>query len=368
MTADVFFWNLRASGKMPFNLRIKKLLKSVHAHHALEDGPLTAIKIHFGEQGTTGFISPLWASPVVDYVRKAGCKPFLTDTNTLYMGQRGEAASHALQAAAHGFDPNLLGAPVIIADGLKSNNERKIPCPGRHFEHAYIAGDILDADGIVNLSHFKGHGLTGFGGALKNIGMGCATRQGKMQQHCGTGPKVKEELCKACGACVEVCAPGALSLQEDVIRLDRDKCVGCASCMRVCPTGALQIDFSIELKNFMEKLAEYTAAVLLPRKNKVLHVNYVFNVSPGCDCPGFNDAPICPDIGVLASFDPVALDQCCVDMVNNAVPAHPSSLPADIRPGEDKFGAANKDTDGEYLLQCAQELGLGTRDYKVINV
>ncbi|MFP4168789.1 MAG: DUF362 domain-containing protein [Desulfonatronovibrionaceae bacterium] len=368
MAASVYFWDLRASAKMPFNLRIKKLLKTAGAHKSLQEGPLVAVKIHFGEQGTTGFVSPLWVSPVLDYLRKSGSKPFLTDTNTLYMGQRGEAVSHALQAAAHGFDPNLLGAPVIIADGLKSNNERPVPCPGKHFEYAYIAGDILDADGIVNLSHFKGHALTGFGGALKNIGMGCATRRGKMQQHCGTGPKVKAEHCEACGVCLEVCAPGALSLDGDGIQLDREKCVGCASCIRVCPTGALQIDFSTELKGFMEKVAEYAAAALLPRENRVLHVNYVFNVSPGCDCPGFNDAPICPDLGVLASFDPVALDQCCLDLVNQALPVYPSALPKDIRPGEDKFKAANKDTDGEHLLEHARKLGLGTREYTLSRI
>lgn len=368
LSANVFFWNLRASRKMPFNLRIKRLLKEAGASEALEDGPLIAVKIHFGERGTTGFISPLWVAPVLDYLRKSGCRPFLTDTNTLYMGQRGEAVSHALQAAAHGFDPNLLGTPVIIADGLKSSNERAVFCPGRHFDQAYIAGDILDADGLVNLSHFKGHALTGFGGALKNIGMGCATRQGKMQQHCGTGPKVKEDHCKACGACVEVCAPGALFLEDDVIRLNREKCVGCASCIRVCPTGALQIDFGTEVKGFMEKVAEYSAAVLLPRRGKVLHVNYILNVSPGCDCPGFNDASICPDLGVLASFDPVALDQCSADMVNEAVPVYPSALPEGIIPGQDKFQAVNKDVNGHYLLEHAQKLGVGNREYRLITL
>ncbi len=368
MSASVYFWNLRASHKAPFNLRIKRLLKNAGASEGLEEGALTAVKIHFGEQGTTGFISPLWIAPVLEYLRKSGVKPFLTDTNTLYMGQRGEAVSHALQAANHGFDPKLLGAPVSIADGLKSNHERTVPCPGKHFDRAYIAGDILDADCLVNLSHFKGHVLTGFGGALKNIGMGCATRQGKMQQHCGTGPKVKEENCEACGACLEVCAPGALSLDGGVINLDKDKCVGCSSCIRVCPTGALQVDFEIEFKDFVEKVADYAAAVLFPREEKVLHVNYVLNVSPGCDCPGFNDAPICPDIGVLASFDPVALDQCCLDLVNEALPLHPSDLPEGIQPGEDKFEASNKGTYGQHMLEYAQDLGLGTREYQLSRV
>ena len=212
MAEPVYFWNLRASRKAPYEAKVKRLLKLAGLGAELRSGDLAAIKLHFGEGGGTGHVRPLQLAPILAFVRKCGAKPFLTDTNTLYVGQRGESVSHGLQAAAHGYDPNVLGAPVIIADGLKSGNERAIPCPGRHFEFAYLGGDIVDADMMVTISHFKGHDLAGFGGAIKNVGMGCATRKGKMQQHCGLGPNIHPEHCTGCGNCVEVCSHGALTL------------------------------------------------------------------------------------------------------------------------------------------------------------
>jgi len=254
------------------------------------------------------------------FIRKCGAKPFLTDTNTLYVGQRGESVSHSLQAAAHGYDPNVLGAPVIIADGLKSGNERAVPCPGRHFEFAYLGGDIVDADMMVTVSHFKGHDLAGFGGAIKNVGMGCATRKGKMQQHCGLGPAIHPEHCTGCGQCVAVCSHGALTLDlNSKISIDRNKCAGCAACFLVCRSGGLEVDWRVDVNTFLERMAEYAAATLLTRSRRTLHLSFIQQVSPGCDCTGFSDAPICPDLGLLASWNPVALDQACLDMVNQAL-------------------------------------------------
>ncbi len=366
--SKVFFWNLRASRKMPFDLRIKKLLKKLELGAMLDPGMLTAVKIHFGEGGTTGFISPLWIKPIVEFVKKAGARPFLTDTNTLYIGNRGEAVSHHLQAAIHGFDPNILGAPVIIADGLKSRNERKINYQGKTLREFYLAGDIVDCDFLVNVSHFKGHELAGFGGALKNLAMGCATRQGKMHQHCGLGPKVDLKNCRGCGMCVEICAPGALVLDDGKVKLDLEKCVGCASCFLSCKTGCLQINWTTEIKEFLERMTEYAGAVLNLKKKLCVHINYVFNVTPDCDCPGFSDAPVCPDIGVLASTDPVAIDQACLDLVDRAQPLFPSKLPGHAKAGDDKFGLIHPGTSGRYCLEYSARLGLGSREYELVNV
>ncbi|WP_028575222.1 DUF362 domain-containing protein [Desulfonatronovibrio hydrogenovorans] len=366
--SKVYFWNLRASRKMPYDLRLKKLLKKLELGAMLEPGMLTAIKVHFGEGGTTGFVSPLWIKPVVEFIKKAGARPFLTDTNTLYIGNRGEAVSHHMQAVAHGFDPAVLGAPVIIADGLKSSNERRTDYNGKKLKEFYLAGDIVDSDFLVNVSHFKGHELAGFGGALKNLAMGCATRQGKMHQHCGLGPKVEEKHCQACGACVEVCAPKALTLENNVLGLDLEKCVGCASCFLVCKTGALQINWQTDVRDFLERMMEYAAAVLSLKRGLAVHINFIFNVTPDCDCPGFSDAPVCADIGVLASQDPVALDQACLDLVNEAQPLFPSKLPQETRPGDDKFGLIHPRTDGGYALEYAEELGLGTRHYELVMI
>ena len=366
--SKVYFWNLRASRRMTYEQRLKKLLKSLDLGARLEPGMLTAVKVHFGEGGTTGFVSPLWLKPIVDFIRKTGARPFLTDTNTLYVGNRGEAVSHHLQAAVHGFDPNVLGAPVIIADGLKSSNQRLINYPGRQLKEFYLAGDIVDCDFLVNVSHFKGHELSGFGGALKNLAMGCATRQGKMHQHCGLGPKVNQEHCKGCSMCVQVCAPGALSLEDETARLDPEKCVGCAACFLACRSGALNINWETEVNAFMERMTEYAAAVLSLKKEKSAHISFIFNVTPDCDCPGFSDAPVCPDLGVLVSDDPVALDKACLDLVNSAQPLYPSALPEGVQPGEDKFRAAHPRTNGEHALEYARELGLGELEYELINI
>ncbi len=366
--SKVFFWNLRASRKMPFDARLKKLLKKLELGRLLEPGMLTAVKVHFGEGGTTGFVSPLWIKPIIDFIRKTGARPFLTDTNTLYIGNRGEAVSHHLQAAAHGFDPAVLGAPVIIADGLKSANERKISFKGKALQEFYLAGDIVDSDFLVNVSHFKGHELAGFGGALKNLAMGCATRQGKMRQHCGLGPKVDPHKCQGCGICVEVCAPGALTLVNDTVSLDMERCSGCASCFLACRTGSLQIDWKTEVNVFLERMMDYAGAVLSLKKGRCVHISFVFNVTPDCDCPGFSDAPVCADIGVLASIDPVALDQACLDLVDRAQPLFPSRLPAHAGPGDDKFGLIHPGTNGRYSLEYASGMGLGSREYELISV
>ena len=369
MAEKVYFWNLRTSRKVPYEAKVKRLLKLLGLGAQVRPGDLIAIKLHFGEQGGTGQVRPLQLMPLLAFLRKCGGKPFLTDTNTLYVGQRGESVSHGLQAARHGYDPNILGAPVLIADGLKSGHERALPCPGRHFNTAFLAGDIVDADLLITVSHFKGHDLAGFGGAIKNVGMGCATRRGKMQQHCGLGPSLHPKHCTGCGQCVEVCAHNALCLGPDKkIQLNEDNCTGCAACFLACKTGGLAVDWRVDVNTFLERMAEYAAAALLSRSRPTLHLSFVQQVSPGCDCTGFSDAPICPDLGLLASWDPVALDQACLDLVNAAQPLYPSALPADIVPGQDKFAAIHNHVRGHYLLEYAQSLGLGQRAYELHSV
>jgi uncharacterized Fe-S center protein len=365
-TSTVWFWNLRASRKAPFEQRMHRLLKAAGAAQHVRPGDLLALKMHFGEAGVTAFITPIHVRPIVDFFRKAGAKPFLTDTNTLYAGQRGEAVSHKLQAAQHGFDPNILGAPVIIADGLRSTNEAAVTFKGKHISTAYLAGDIVNADLLVTLSHFKGHELAGFGGALKNVAMGCATRRGKMQQHGCLAPQVRPDNCKGCGICVEVCAPGALRMDEDKrISVDKDLCAGCGACFHACAHHGVEIDWNTDINEFLGRMMEYAAATLLTRSKPTLHVSFVMGVTPNCDCVGYSDAPVCPDIGVLASWDPVALDQACLDLVTAAPPLYPSSLPAGLRPGQDKLHALTPSLPPDMGLAYAESLGLGSRAYEI---
>jgi hypothetical protein len=368
MSASVYLWDLRATRKAPYDIRLKRLGKSVGLNTCYGPGQFVALKVHFGEQGTTGFLSPLWLRPLAQQVLKAGGRAFFTDTNTLYRGQRGEAVSHALLAANHGFDPNVLGAPVIIADGLRSNNEVSVKCSGRQIQTAYLAGDIVNSDFMLVLSHFKGHDLAGFGGALKNLAMGCATRRGKLQQHSGLAPIVKKQLCTGCGRCLEVCPTGALHLESKTVDCDPGDCIGCAACLLACPSGALAIDWKTQAKDFLARMAEYALAVSQQFKQDLVYLNFIRSVTPGCDCIGYSDAPICPDLGVLASRDPVAIDQASLDLVNQATPLYPSTLPKDYRSGQDKFKAVHPETKGEFILEYAEEIGLGSRDYRLITV
>lgn len=366
MASEVAFWNLRTTRKAGYEVRLRRLLKACNLPDAVRNGDLTAVKIHFGEAGVTGFVSPLWLRPILFFLRKLGAKPFLTDTATLYVGNRGEAVSHAMQAAAHGFDPVLLQAPVIIADGLKSQNQCTVSVAGKHFQEAYLAGDIVAADSLVTVNHFKGHELAGIGGSLKNMAMGCASRQGKMHQHGSLGPLVHPEKCHGCESCVQVCASRALTLGHDrTIRFDPELCVGCGACFHACRHGCLEVDWKTDVALFVERMMEYAAAVVLsrPRKNSCAHISFVTQVTPQCDCAGYSDRPICADIGVLASRDPVALDQACLDLVNNAEALHPSHLPVGITTGEDKFLAMHPHVPKDFGLDYAEKLGLGTREY-----
>ncbi|WP_045222534.1 DUF362 domain-containing protein [Desulfonatronum thioautotrophicum] len=370
MPSDVFFWNLRTTRKATYEVRLRRLLKAADVPQTVRSGDLTAVKMHFGESGVTGFVPPIWVRPLVAFLRKIGAKPFLTDTNTLYVGSRGDAVSHGLLAAEHGFDPLLLQAPVIIADGVNSRNETTIPFSGKHFREVHLAGDILAADSLVTLSHFKGHELAGIGGCLKNLAMGCSTRRGKMQQHGCLAPLLHAQSCTGCGACVEVCASKALRIApQGMIELNPELCVGCGACLHACREKCLVVDWQTDVATFVERMMEYAAAVVQSFANRrqsapaCVHISFATQITPQCDCTGYSDKPVCPDIGVLVSHDPVALDQACLDLVNAAQPLHPSHLPLDIQAGEDKFRAMHPHVPEDYGLGYAESLGLGTRTY-----
>ncbi|WP_029896513.1 DUF362 domain-containing protein [Desulfohalovibrio reitneri] len=365
MASTVHFWNLRASGKAPTHAKLAKLLDALPVADHIAKDDLTAVKLHFGEAGVTGFLAPHLVKPIIDRLLELESKPFLTDTATLYVGQRGNAVDHSLLARRHGFDPAVLGAPVHMADGLNSTNETTVSIPnGTELTEAHLAADILNAEAMAVLSHFKGHIAAGFGGALKNLAMGCATRKGKMHQHMAMGPKLTPENCVGCGACIEVCAPGALRLDaDDRITIDHELCVGCGGCFHACPTKAVDIDWSLERARFIRRMMEYASAVYHNIQKPAVYVNFILDVTPECDCIGFSDAPICPNLGIAASTDPLALDQACIDLVNQAPALHPSKLPDDYQPGQNKFTTLNKDMPDHLGLDHAETLGIGSREY-----
>lgn len=349
----VFFWDLGTTRHASFEVKLRGLLKAARIGAHLQSKDLTAVKIHFGERGSTSFISPLWLGPILSFLRKCGARPFLTDTNTLYSGSRGNGVSHALLAREHGFDAAVLRTPVVIADGIRGTHEIEVPLDGRRFRTCYLAGEIAAADAMLTCSHFTGHHLAGFAGALKNLAMGCASKRGKMQQHSTTGPVVRPEKCRGCGACHRVCPTGALVREEErTTGLLSELCTGCAQCLAVCPEDALRPGWDCGGRDFLEGMGDYAAAALSLFQNPVLHLNFLLRITPECDCEGRSSAPLCPDIGIAASYDPVALDRASLDLVNGVLEGSHPPLEG-FHPG----------IDGERLLAHAESLGIGSRNY-----
>lgn len=371
MKSKVYFMNLRArSPKENKITKLKKLFEAAGFGEFLRKNDLTAIKLHFGEAGSDGYINPVFVRQIVDKVKEKGAKPFLTDTNTLYSGSRKNAVDHMETAILHGFDYAVVGAPIIIADGLLQESSVDIEINKKHFKRATIAGAIAEADNMIVLSHFKGHEMAGFGGAIKNLAMGCAPAKGKKDQH-STRPEVSEDKCIGCGNCAKVCPEEAITMENKKSIIDKNKCIGCGECMTVCPTRAIRLNWDTEIKEFTEKMTEYAYAAVADKKDKVGYINFVINVTPDCDCVPWSDAPIVPDIGILASTDPVALDKACLDLVNKASGNTNSFFHEhahDCKCGDDKFKSMRKDTHGDVQISYGEEIGLGNSEYELIEI
>ena len=366
MSSQVFAISLRTHFKENMSDKLLRLFEALKPEKVISSREKWAVKIHFGERGNHAFIRPHLVRAFVERIKKASAMAFITDTNTLYVGYRANSIDHLETALLNGFNLVSCGAPLIIADGLTGENQVAVPLKNCRLEKAYIAGDIISADGVLALTHFKGHEMTGFGGALKNMAMGAASRRGKMEQHSGLGPKVKNKACVGCKRCLSFCAHGAISMTEaKKAKIDPQKCVGCAGCIPVCPQNAIDIHQHSEGVEFMEKMIEYAYASLIGKEKKRLFVNFLTQVSPLCDCYSHTDAPITADLGVLASYDPVALDQASADLVNQAPGLPGSALKEALEPGGDKWRALHPKCDWEYQLDYAEKLGLGKRAYKL---
>lgn len=366
--SDVYFCNLRTSMKENLPAKLKRLIETAGLKEIVSTRNLVAIKIHFGEKGNAAFIRPIFIRPIVDAVKDLGAAPFLTDANTLYAGTRGNSISHLITAMENGFTYSVVNAPLIIADGLRGASFSKVRIDQEIIKTAYIGKEIVEADVLISAAHFKGHELSGFGGTIKNVGMGCAARKGKLEQHSDLSPKVKKKKCVGCGECVDHCAHKAISLKEEIADIDPEKCVGCGECILICPNGAIDVQWNADIPLFQKKMAEYTWAVLKGKRNKSMFVNFLTNISPACDCYGHNDAPLVPDIGILASRDPVAIDQASVDLVNQQTGSPGSCLTTCRAPGEDKFRAVYPKIDWAVQLDHAEQIGLGRREYDLVTI
>lgn len=367
MTQDVYFAGLRSrSPKQNKSRRIRQLFEKAF-EQVFSPGDFVAVKIHFGEMGGDSFIHPVYVRQVVDCVKEQRGRVFLADTNTLYTGSRNNAVEHLQTAIRHGFAYAVVDAPVIIADGLKGRNFVEVSINQHHFSRVKIAADFVHADSMLVLSHFKGHELSGFGGAIKNLAMGCAAIAGKREQH-NAQILLKTDKCIGCFYCVNNCPTGALSKGRGVVNIDNQVCIGCGECLTVCPERALWLDWSTEIPPFLERMAEYAYGAVKNKGNRVGYFNFLLNIVPDCDCCPWSDAAIVPDIGILASRDPVALDRASLDLINQEKGLQKSMLKANHACGADKFQGLRPHIDGCHLLNYAEKIGLGSQEYNLVNI
>jgi uncharacterized Fe-S center protein len=315
---------------------------------------ITGIKTHFGEEGNESYIPPLAVKAVVDEVRNAGGDPCLIETSTLYVGQRANAVDHFNLALEHGFGPNEMGCPLLFVDGLRGNLHVEQEVNLKHFKTVAVAGDFTFIPSVLVLTHVTGHLLGGLGGAIKNVGMGLASRAGKLRQHAAGRPGVLEDDCISCGTCAEWCPVDAISVPEKAV-IDHEVCIGCGECVSVCPVDAIDFSWDAPAETFNERIAEYAYGILKGKDGRVGFLNVLHKVTRHCNCMGGEGDPICPDVGVLASTDPVAIDQATVDLAAQAQGADPFE---ETWPGK------------HYTAQLAhgEEIGLGSRDYELVSL
>lgn len=313
------------------------------------------LKIHFGEEGNAGFVKPEYVKVINNALVSKGAITTLADTNTLYKGRRTNSTEHLKLAYEHGFTKERSGVEVVIPDDSKKENTIDIEINQKFIKTAKLVRLFSEADAIIGISHFKGHIMTGFGGGLKNLGMGCASREGKLMQHSNVSPVVYEQKCIGCGECERICPVKAIRIENNKSVINGVKCIGCASCIAVCPTHAIDVNWESGGSMLQEKMVEYASAVMKGKKEKIVFFNFAIKITKECDCLAKDDPCICPDVGILASNDPVSIDKASLDLVikisqNNVFKKH------------------HPNRDGMVQLNYAHKLGLGNLDYELIEI
>ncbi|MGE5554454.1 MAG: DUF362 domain-containing protein [Betaproteobacteria bacterium] len=369
MKSKVYFANLRAKREAESLLaKIGRLFDRAGLGGLMDKDDLVGIKVHFGERGNTAFLRPIYVRQVVERVKKAGGKPYLVDSNTLYLGSRHNAVDHLNTAIMNGFAYAVVDAPLIIGDGLRGKDYREVVVNLKHCKTVRLAANVIGADALIVVSHVKGHLVSGFGGAIKNLAMGGASRGGKQLMHSSLRPEVEAEKCRGCGNCARWCPAGAIILAEGRAMLDPEKCEGCGECPVNCTFGAIKIQWNEETATVQERMAEFVYGFHQEKQGKIGYMNFVMDVAPDCDCFAWSDAPIVPDVGILASTDPVAIDQASYDLVKAQTGFVNSALKENHAPGKDKFAGVHPGVDPTVQLVYAEQIGLGSREYELIEV
>jgi hypothetical protein len=325
--------------------------KKLEVVNSFKKNDFVALKIHFGEKDNKSYINPSLLVPLVKFLKKIETHPFLLDTNTLYRGKRNNAVEHINLAYQHGF--SKLNIPIIIGDGLKGNDYMEVKVDKKHFSTCFLASILKDIDFLVVLSHFTGHILTGFGAAIKNLGMGCASRRGKLHQHCEVSPQINYQSCLSCGICAVNCPAEAIKKKEDKFVIVEENCIGCAQCISTCPNGSIKIVWSKNYQVLGEKMVEYAYAVA--NKRKCAYINFCIFITKDCDCMNKEEGGFIQDIGILFSDDAVSIDKASIDLI---IQKEKKDVLKEIHPEID------------YLpyLKYAQDLGLGELDYQLIEI
>jgi uncharacterized Fe-S center protein len=335
--------------------KAKKVYLATGFNDRIAEGDFAALKIHFGEAGNTGHIKSQWLTGLIWEIRQKTTHAFLTDSNTLYVGNRSNSIDHLRLAWSHGFTPEITGVPVIIADGLIGRDKQEPRSAQARTASSKISSAILDSDVLVCLTHVTGHMATGLGAAIKNMGMGCASRAGKLDQHSVTHPRVNAKQCRNCSVCMAFCPAAAIVQAEGHVVIDPAKCIGCGECLVVCKLGAIKMKWDEDCIRLQEKLAEYAFRVFAHFKGKAVFVSFLTQVTKDCDCMAKNQKRIVEDVGILASLDPVAIDKATADLLV-------------VRGGGKDPLRAGYDVDWSAQLAHGQKIGLGSTDYKLIEV
>jgi len=368
MAGKVFFTDFKAKFGDDILCKFERLLEASEIGDIDFEDKFVAVKIHFGEWGNMAFLRHQYAKVLADFIKSRGGKVFFTDANTLYPGFRGNAVDHLSCASLNGYSELTLGAPVIIADGLRGTDEREIPVEGgKHVKLAKIGGAVAEADVLISMTHCKGHVEAGYGGVLKNIGMGSGSKKGKMEMHSAGTPAINREICIGCGMCHKHCANGGVDIIEGKAVINEDKCLGCGYCFAYCPKGAIECKWDEAKPVLVEKIAEYAKAAI--GNKPAYHIAFVNDVQWGCDCNGARGETLIPDVGIFAGKDPIAVDQACIDAINSA-PVNPRGKAAhDVdNHHHDVFFLAHPETDYPSGMKHGIALGMGTAEYEIVNV
>jgi uncharacterized Fe-S center protein len=348
---------LRVENEMPperLAARLPALCEAAGLDGVFQSGDLVAVKLHLGEKPNTGYLRPPLVKVFADALKNGGSRPFLTDTCTLYNGRRQNAVDYLNTAREHGFTPEAAGAPVVIADGLVGGDQVMVDIPGRHYGQVPIAIAARRAHAGLVLTHCTGHMGSGYGGGIKNVGMGLASRAGKLMQHSDAKPSVNREKCTTCGLCATWCPAAAIAI-DNKAHISHEKCIGCGECHSVCRYNAIKWTWGATSQLLQEKMVEHVMGVVEGRREKWAFVNFAVNITKNCDCLGKVEPRECPDVGVLAGRDLVAVETATLDLIDRAA-------------GNRLFSRLWPQTDHRLQVRYAADLGLGSMEYELVEV